>query len=87
MAGVPLSYFCQSVNHAPQTHAGRGFEYVQTMRAQTNLHTHHVHILRGRLQPQHDAQFKGRDRSLYDPAAVFFIAGHAGVFDSFNDGL
>ena len=87
-SGLPsLSYYCQSVNHARQTHAGRGFEYVQRMSVQTNLYTRGVHKIRTPLQAQRYAHHKRRHRSLYHPPAVFPVTGNAAIFNTFHDSL
>lgn len=81
----PLPHFCIPVNQATQTHAGRGFEYVQRMSVQTNLHTHGVHKIRTPLQSQRHAQLKGANLTTPQAFSVFFVAGDAGKFDALHD--
>ena len=50
---------------------------MQRMGGRVNLHTHGLHKLRGRLQPQHDAQFKRGNLTTAQPFPVLLIAGHA----------
>lgn len=87
-SGLPsLSHYCKSVNQAPQTHAGRGFEYMQRMSVQTNLHTHGLHKMRPCLQPQSNAQLKRANLTTAQAFPVFFVAGNAGKFDTVHNGL
>ena len=82
-----LSHYCKTVNQARQTHAGRGFEYVQRMSVQTNLHTHGLHKMRLRLQPQSNAQLKRANLPTPQAFSVFFVTGNAGKFDAVHDSL